>query len=194
VPPPDPVHDEQRRAYVARRLDEALDRPLTAPGSELIARSVLERFTDVDLLANFAEKALETLSDGRHHNRIAISASTPHAAVAFVAWSGTHREVQPERYGRYLGALAATAKGLVDQGTPLAGFLEIDAYLRESVDPAPSGEPLEGDFEVDVEFSYLPGLALGFPQSEPNPLPQAVVLNRDLCSPEEAQSVAKLMP
>jgi hypothetical protein len=179
-----------RAAHIAARLAEALDRPLTAPGSESIARSVIDHFGPVDLLGAFAEKVLETLDDGQPHNRVAISAETPHAAIAFVAWSGTHLEVQAERFGNYFGPLAATARGLVEQGIPLAGFLEIDAYVRGSVDAA---RP-EDAFEVDVEFSFLPGLALGFPEEEPNPLPQAFVVNRDLCSPEEAQSLAKLMP
>ena len=184
------LNDADRIAYVARRLAEAFQRPLTSPGSESLARSVLQQLGEADraeLFESFAQKGIETLRDGERHDRMAVSADAPHLAVWFVAWSGTHREVQSERLGNYLGMLTATAHGLTRRGIVLAGFLEIDAFLRESPDPNDPVRPLEEVFEVDVEFSFLPGFALGFPEDEPNPLPKVLLVNRGLCSPEERQ-------
>src|SRR5262249_29726949 len=96
----------------------------------------------------------------------------------FVAWSGTHRELQSERYGEYLPVLLSTAYRLVNSGMPLAGFLEIDAYLR--------GDP--EDVEVDVEFSFLPGMLLGAADA-PNSLPAVVYVNPDLCTAEQLEQL-----
>ena len=192
-PGPDTVlADESARiAYVAQRLDKALDRPLTSQGSTGLARSVLSCFDPIQLLGAFAEKAIETLRDRNSHNRIAVSPDDPRAAVLFVAWSGTHRDVMPTRRGRYLEPFFATAKKITQAGVQLAGFLEIDAYLREHADAARPGKPLSEVFEVDVEFSYVPGFALGGSSSRPE-LPKAFLVNLDLCSPEERQLLSKL--
>jgi hypothetical protein len=40
---------ERRVAYLARRLSEVLDRPLTNPGSAGLARKILASFQDVEL-------------------------------------------------------------------------------------------------------------------------------------------------
>src|SRR5436309_447965 len=88
--------EEERIPYLARRLSAALDQPLTSPGSEGLARLVLGYFQGVDLMLHFAEKALEALRDGESHNRTAVSPDHPRVAVLFVAWSGTHREVQSQ--------------------------------------------------------------------------------------------------
>jgi hypothetical protein len=64
-------------------------------------------FGDVDVLGSLAEKGLETLRDGSQHNRTAVSADDPHMAILFVAWNGTHLEMQAKRFGNYLGADAA---------------------------------------------------------------------------------------
>lgn len=186
--------DEERTAYVAQRLGEAFQRPLTIPGSEDAATAIVARFPDRDaLLIAFAEKALETVGDGQMHSRVAMSPEQPSVAVSFVAWSGTHREVQPVRFGRYLESLAGLGFRLVEQGIQLYGLLEIDAYVRESADPGEPLVPLSEVFEVDVEFSFLPGMAFGYPADAPNPLPSVLMLNPDLLSPEETQLVQKLM-
>ena len=187
------LDEKERIAYVAHRLSEVLDRPLTSPGSEGLAQGVLQYFQGTDLAPHFAEKALETLRDQQMHSRIAVPTNDPHVAVSFVAWSGTHREVQPQRYGNYLPALYATGRRLVEQGFPLAGFLEVDAYVRDNPDPEDPGRPLDEVFEVDVEYSYLPGALLGSPSEEATSLPDALVLNPDLCSPEQLQPLRAFM-
>jgi hypothetical protein len=175
VPPPagpDP-------SYVARRLDEAIGRPLTHPGSEGLARTVLGLFGDVDVIERFAEKAIETLADGQQHDRTGITPTDPQVGVIFIAWNGTHREVQGERYGEYLTRLIGTAQAFARAGLTLAGFLEIDAFVREGRAP--------GTVEVDVEFSFVPGDMLGFPEDRPAPLPSALIVNTELCTSDELQ-------
>ncbi len=68
------------------------------------------------------------------------------------------------------------------RGIPLAGFLEIDAYLRDDTDDS---VPVDRAFAVDVEYSYLPGPAFGgvHDASAPN----YVLVNLDLCTPEERE-------
>jgi hypothetical protein len=182
------LFDEQERiSYVASRLSKALNRPLTSPGSEGLARLVLGRFQGIDLMPHFAEKAIETLRDNESHNRTAVSTEAPHVAVLFVAWNGSHREVQAQRYGNYLGPLAATAMRIVQLGIELAGFLEIDAYVRDNPDPRAPGTPLDEVFQIDVEYSYLPGPLLGASGKAAALLPKTIMLNPDLCSREEHQ-------
>ncbi len=187
------LEEKDRIAYVARCLSEALDRPLTNPGSESLARMVLQHFQATDLLPSFAEKAIETLRDQQMHNRVAISTEDPHVGVSFVAWSGTHREVQPQRFGNYLPSLYGTGRRLVEHGVLLAGLLEIAAYVREDPDIDDPGRPLEEVFDVDVEYSYLPGGALGSPSKRATSLPTAIMLNPDLCSPEQLQPLQAFM-
>jgi hypothetical protein len=169
---------DERLRTMAQGLDDAFDRPLTHPGSSAVARQVLSQFPAADdVLSAFAEKALETLEDGRRHDRMAISPDEPRVAVDFVAWSGSHREVQAIRYGEYLGVLSSMAYRLVEGGIALAGFLEIDAYLQNSAQ----------GLEVDVEYSFLPGPLLRYPEDLSNPFPKALLLNSDLCTEEEVQ-------
>jgi hypothetical protein len=187
------VSEADRTTYVARRLANALQRPLAGRGSEAIAKAALTYFPDIDALAVLAEKGIESLRDGQRHDRLLLSAATPRVAVWFVAWNGTHREVQSERFGKYLDSLVGTANYLTRRGIALAGFLEIDAYVRENPDPEDPGLPLEQVFEVDVEFSFLPGGFLGFPKDRPNPFPRVFFVNGGLCSPEQHQALRKLM-
>jgi hypothetical protein len=187
------LDEADRITYVARRLSEAIDRPLGSPGSAGLARSVLASFQDVDLMLLFAEKAMETLRDGKIHNRTTVSPNDPHAVVLFVAWSGTHLEVMSDRFGNYLVPLFATAKRIVLRGIQIDGFLQIDAYLRDRPDASNPGRRLDEVFEIDLEYSYLPGSALGCTSEAATRLPRAIVLNPDLCSPEELQSVRKLI-
>jgi hypothetical protein len=187
------LNDDDRAAYVARRLAEALERPLTSPGSASLARTVLSRFPGFDPLTYFARKAIETLRDLKRHDTMVISPGEPRVGAWFVAWSGTHREVQSERYGNYLELLGGTALRIVDMGVPLAGFLEIDGYVRENPDPDDPDVPLDQVFEVDVELSFLPGRLLKYPKEQPNPFPKLPMLNFDLCTPEERQVLENRM-
>ena len=187
------LEEEERIEYVARRLSEALNRPLTNPGSEGIAKLVLAHFQGVDLMPHFAEKAIETLRDGKSHNRTAISPDESHVALLFVAWNGTHREVQSERFGNYLKPLLSTARRLVEQGIELGAILEVDAYLRDDPDTNDPGRALGDVFGVDVEYSYIPGTFVGSSKEAAAKLPKAIVLNPDLCDQEERQFLSKLM-
>src|SRR6266851_4094675 len=144
------LRDDERRAYIGKRLWEAVDRPLTMPGSEGFAQLVLARFPDVDLMESFAEKVLQTLRDGRMHSRLAVAPGAPRVAVIFLAWNGSHREVQAERYGNYLGGLFGTGKGVVEGGVQIAGLLEIDAYARDTPELDDPGLSLDEVFQVAV--------------------------------------------
>jgi len=186
------LDEEQRISYLGSRISEALDRPLTHPGSEGLARLVLSHFQSVDMVRPFAEKAMQTLRDGASHSFMAVSADEVRVALLFVAWNGSHREVQSQRFGKYLPALFASARRLVDKGIELAGCMEIDAYLRDNPELDRPGLPLSEVFAVDVEYSYLPGFAFGS-SSKPNAsLPKVVMLNTSLCTPEENQQLGKL--
>ena len=193
--PVDVLRDDNARiAYLAKRIDDALDRPLINPGTGALARTMLGLFPEpAVVLAGFAEKALETLRDDSRHDRMAVVQEGVPAVVWFVCWSGSHFEVQTLRYGTYLGALASTASRIVESRGPLAGFLEIDAFVRENVDPKDPGRPLADAFQIDVEYSFLPGNFLKYPGGVPNPLPNLVMLNRSLCTAEEIQAIEEKM-
>jgi len=183
--------DRTRIAYLVHRLEDAFNRPLTFPGSGAIARAMLGLFPEPEVAVTaFAEKALQTLRDGARHDRIALPQGSLPIAVCFVSWNGTHREVQPLRYGTYFEALAGVAMRVVDRHGPLAGFLEIDAFVREDIDPQDPARPLAETLEIDVEFSFLPGFVLRYPEEAPSPLPKLVMLNKDLCAVEELQKLA----
>jgi hypothetical protein len=186
------LDDAERKSFIADRLTEAFARPLTAPGSEVVAGAVLSLFGGVDLISSFAQKGLETLRDGQQHSLMVLSAHEPRVGVMFVAWNGTHVELQPMRFGSYLQPLLRSAFGLVEQGAALAGFLEIDAYLRDEPDPAEPDRGIDEVFAVDVEFAFLPGALLGCPAEQTRGLPPTLILNPDLCSPEEAQALERL--
>jgi hypothetical protein len=64
---------------------------------------VFDRFgDDARLLDAFAEEAMKTRGDFTRHHWLKFSDSEPSIGLWFVAWSGTHREVQTERFGEYL--------------------------------------------------------------------------------------------
>lgn len=174
------------RRELLQLLTRALEAPIASPGSEKLAHLALAHFEGLEILPAFAEKALETLRDGERHDRLAIARFEPHIAIWFVAWSGTHREAQAERYGHYLNTLAGTARSLVDRGIPIGGLLEIDAYLRETGDS-------DDDLELDVEYSYLPGFVFGSGSPGSDPLSRTILLNPDLCTPEEKQLLQRLV-
>jgi hypothetical protein len=184
--------DRQRIAYLAHRLIGALDRPLTGPGSEGLAHLILGHFEKMDPLSHFAEKVLESLRDGNAHDRALVSPGKPRVAVWFVAWNGTHREVQSERFGRYLNSIAATGRLLVERGIEIVGLLEIDAYVRENVDLNQIGRSFDDIFEIDIEYSYIPGDLLGSSAKAPGQLYKVMMLNAELCSPDERQTLEKL--
>ncbi len=186
------LEDDERLAYLAKRLADAIDRPLTSPGSQRVARQVLDYFAAVDLMPHFATKALETLRDGNRHDRLVVSPQQPRLAVAFVAWNGTHREVQAERVGHYLDNLVAPGQVLAKQGVRITGLLEIDAFVRDNADPERPALPLDEVFEVDLEYSYVPGFLLGSPDEE-GPLQPMLLVNPDLCTPDELQDLRKLL-
>jgi len=186
------LNETERISYLALRLAEALNRPLTGPGMENLARVVLEHF-QFDVISSFAEKAMETLRDGKKHDRTALSAYEPRVAAFFVAWYGTYREVQSQRFGNYLQMLGSVGTRIVQLGVPLAGILEIDAYLRDNPDPNDPGRLLDEVFQVDVEYSYLPGSLLGSSESRSPSLPRVAILNFDLCSPEENELLTKFI-
>jgi hypothetical protein len=186
------LDDTARVAYISLRLADALDRPLTSQGSAGLAQSIMGQFSRDDVLPAFAEKALETLRDGNSHNRTAISPDQ-HLAVLFVAWNGTHRELQPMRFGNYLKPFLALGMRLVQQGLKLRGFLQIDAYVRDNAEADSPAKALDQVFQVDVEYSYMPGFLLGSSEEPTASLPNVVLLNTDLCDAEEHQVLEKLM-
>ena len=186
------LNDTGRVAYIARRLLGALDQPLTAPSSAGLARPVLAHFSGVDILQAFAEKALETLRDGNSHNRTAISPDQL-VAVLFVCWNGTHREVQLLRIGKYLKPFLGLAGRLVERGLQIGGFLEIDAYVKDNPEANDPAKALDEVFELDVEYSYVPGFLLGSSNKAAGSLPSVVLLNPDLGDAEEHQLLKKFM-
>ena len=186
------LDENERIAYLCRRIWDALGHPLT-PGSERVAELVLGHFAGVDVVSVFAKKAMQTLRDGTSHNVIAISADDARVAAWFVAWNGTRREMQAQRFGNYLSQLVANMRRLVDQGVELGGCLEIDAYVRENADTSNPGRPLHEVLAVEVEYSYLPGYAAASTNTRDTSLPNLIMLNPDLCTQEENQLLRKLM-
>jgi hypothetical protein len=176
------TRDDARVSKAAIRIAEAFERPLTAPGSESLARLVLAQFGPTDLVSSFAKKAIQTLDDGHSHSLAVVSPEgTQRFAVTFVTWNGTHREVQAERVGRYFSALYATAAKFIELGVQLTGFLEIDAYVRE-----------DSDITVDVEYSYLPGFAFGSSAPVTDRRFRVIHINPHLCSEEERRALSRL--
>src|SRR4051794_20100794 len=109
---------DERRADVRRLLTERMQHPLTAPGSERLARLALAQFSGVDhqsVLDRCVDKILETLGDGRRHDTLAVPPDR-RVAVWFVVWPGTHDEALPLRLGSYLEQLAGKARWLVEAG------------------------------------------------------------------------------
>jgi hypothetical protein len=173
------------RSELARRIDAAIDRPLTHPGSQALARRFLDRFDGhADLADAFAGKALQTLADGQLHSLAVISPDAPVVAIHAQTWYGGHLEHQAARIGEYLGALLHTGQALVRRGVPLAALLQIDLYLRDD-------DPGAGT-EVDAEFSLLPGFFAGADRAAGGDWPAVLLLNTSLLSDEERQALAKV--
>jgi hypothetical protein len=165
-----------------------MQRPLTAPGSAHIANSILDPHADPDLLNRLAEKILESLRDGDRHSRTLFLSGSPRHAVQIVAWNGTFREVMPLRYGSYLPELVEAARHFAERVPDLADILQIDAFARDEPDPATPMVPPGDTFELDVEFSYLPGLTFGGVDDPGSP--RVALVNRELCTVEQRQALA----
>jgi hypothetical protein len=166
------------------RLDEALDRPLTQPGSAALARRFIARFDDhADWLELLAKKAQQTLADGERHSLAVVSPDAPVVAIHAQTWYGTHRECQSDRVGEYLATLLAVGQRLAGpMGVPLAALLQVDAYVREGVD---------GHVDVDIEYSIVPGKFVGADKAHEGDWPSMLLLNPDLCTVEERQALAQ---
>jgi len=142
------------------------------------------------LIHKFSQKLLETLSDGKRHDTLAVPLDPGGVAIWFVAWPGSHREAQAVRVGEYLDRLMGSARRVVEMRAGLVGFLEVDAYVREPEDENAERGIL--DLEIDVEYSYIPGPLFGA-QSTDDPVLNTVILNPDLMSAIERQALAKFM-
>jgi hypothetical protein len=181
------LDDAARTAFIGAQLALAMRRPVTGPATAHLAQLVLEADAAEDICRSFAEKALETLRDGRRHDRSITVATTARFAVTFVAWNGTHREVQAERYGTYLPSLWATATRLTQMVPGIGAFLEIDAFVRDEPEEDDPTAPATSTFEIDVEYSYLPGKLVGGVASAGAPRDIVVVL--ELVNAEQRRSL-----
>ncbi|GLS20495.1 hypothetical protein GCM10007874_35120 [Labrys miyagiensis] len=185
--------EEEREAYIVLSLIEALQRPLTGAGTEALLKPVFDHIPNMaEVLRAFAKKVLQTLRDGEPHSTVAVSGTTLPVAVAFGAWNGSHREVQPERTGGYLPGLLTTGLKLRDKGLSVAALLAIDVFARETVDASAPGRPLDESLLLDAELSYVPGLLFGYPEDEPNDLPAIFLVNRSLCTPDQLQMLERM--
>jgi hypothetical protein len=175
--------ESSRLDEMQQALTDAFKRPLTTPGSEARAELILSKFGGMDQVVEaFAKKALQTLDDGNMHSTLiyAPTGGEEDYMVAFVAWNGTHREVQAERIGEYLPALFGTPRRFVEMGQNPAGYFQIDAFVRMS------GEKIL----ADVEYSYLVGVVFGSSAPLPDePLLRAVQVNPMLCTPEQRREL-----
>jgi hypothetical protein len=177
----DDLNEPTKIAKLTALLADALDHPLTSPGSEQLAALVLqESGSKEELLAAFASKCLQTLDDGTPHSVVVVSPRQDFV-TSFVAWNGTHQEVQPERIGNYLGSLYGTAKRFVQMGLQPLGFLEIDAYVREA-----------SNISVNVEYSYLPNFFFGGTAEIDDPRLRVALINTGLCTTEEQHLLRQL--
>jgi hypothetical protein len=181
------MKERERVALVAERIDDALDRPLVMAGSGVLARTVIAYLDNKFALLLFAETALKTLRDGERHDRTLISEREPKTAIRFQSWSGTHLEMLHSRRGKYLADFCGVA-AFLSKAVPLAGFLQIDAFLVGDI----TSLDTTGSLSIDVEFSFLPGWACGLPKEVPNPLPEVFMVNRSVCSDEEVQQISKV--
>jgi hypothetical protein len=187
------LNDEDRVAYIARRISQVLDHPLTTASAAGLARAVFAHFPEIDIALLFAQKALETLRDGEPHNRTLVAPDETRVCVLFAAWNGTHRELQTSRYGNYLKPLLVTARRLIEQGVQLGGLLQIDAYVRDNPDVKSPAKALDEVFKIDIEYSYIPGYLVGCINKAANSLPNVAMLNPDLLTVEESQAIEKAM-
>jgi hypothetical protein len=150
------THDE-----MLRRLASAMDAPLTAPGSEILAHDVLEQFTNIlpELMKKFGDKMLETLSDDERHDTVAVDPSHS-VAIWFVVWPSSYVEVQVERIGKYFDDFAGIARFLMQSGLPLEALLQIDVYVTAD-QPISARAKAERDLDVNVEYSFAPAELFG---------------------------------
>jgi hypothetical protein len=185
------LDDPARAAYLSRRITAAMAQPEIPEGSRHLADLVLSRI-DADIPALLAEKALATLRDGEPHSATVSAADPPHAAVLFVAFNGSARELQAQRYGTYLPRLLRMADLLRQRGWPPAGLLEIDAYVLDEPDVADPGRSLAEIVEVGIEYTYLPSTMFG-PKTNNWIIDFTLLVNRELLTPEQDQALSAAM-
>jgi hypothetical protein len=140
----------------------ALDSPLAMPGSIGVAERVISELQPEERAfasAQFPEKILERPNKGRSRDTTALSRSS--FMVSLVAWNRTHREMPPPRMGRILGQAKKLAAGWPSAaggwGVSFEGLLDVDPHVRENHDVENPGRVLDDTFQVDVEYSYVPG-------------------------------------
>jgi hypothetical protein len=168
---------------IRERLLVAMDRPLTVPGSESLAWAALDQFPDdPPVLDHFAGKVRETFADGLRHDTLAVPPGGG-VAVWFVTWPGPHEEAVPVRRGEYLEHLVGRSRMVIEGGIPLVGLLEIDVYVFDDADP---GAPA-----LEVEYSFLPGGIVGGVSTDDEQW-KILIVNRDLCTVDQRQALAKL--
>lgn len=169
---------------IQARLTESLDHPLTASGSESLARSALAQFPeDGGVLTHFARKIRETFAEGLPHDTLAVPPGGG-VAVWFLAWPGTPADAVPARRGEYLEQMVQQGRMVVDAGIPLRGLLEIDAYVLDA-------DPSEPDLPaLQIDYSFLPGDLLGGASTDDEW--KIVVLNQDLCTPAQRERLEAL--
>ena len=158
-----------------------------------LRRAVLAHFPNIDVAALFAQKALETLLDRKFHNRTLIAPDETRVAILFGAWHGTARQLRRARYGNYFGPMLVTARDLVELGIELGGMLQIDAYVMDNPDVKSPAKPLAQVFEVDLEYSYIPGYFVGCINEAAASLPNGAMFIPDLLTPQEVRAIEKAM-
>jgi hypothetical protein len=185
----DPI-DQIPLEWLKARLERQLAHPVTAPGSDAVAKQVLARIPG-DPGLEFAKKLRLTLRDGQMHSTVAIRSALPRAAVSFVAWRGSWQDLIGKRYGLYLSSFLSCMDRTSKMAGPLFGFLQIDAFIR--VLAQNSLQKLEERLDLDVEYTYFPQWPPNVSADGSNGAPQVLILNRDLCSEEEKASLASLI-
>ncbi len=183
--------DDDRVRWLASRLERQLDSPVIAPGTGVIARRILQRFPR-DPRPEFAKKLLLTSRDGQMHSTVAVSGNEKPVAVCFVCWRGLPSALVAARYGGYLNGFMNWVGRLNESGIKPLAFLQIDAFIEETVDAAEPRRPLDDCVALDVEYTYLPGYFFG-PQQADDTVPRAVVMNLDLLSDEQKRQLAPLL-
>jgi hypothetical protein len=183
--------EDERLDWLNLRLDRQLDYPLTGAGSGAIARKILARFpSDVNL--EFCRKLLKTLREGEMHSTVAVGPGDASVAVCFVAWRGLWQDLAAKRYGLYVNAFF-DCMARVEKLRPLVAFLQIDAFIAETVELEDPLRPLDESISLDVEFSYFPGRAFRTMQIDDPSVPKVILLNLDLCSEEQKNELKRMV-
>ncbi len=186
------LDDEDRVAYIAHRISQILDfDPRDAAEAISLRHGILAHFPEINVAGFFAEKAFETLLDGQYHNRTLVAPDETRAAILFNARYGTARQHQRARYGNYFGPMLSTVKNLVDRGIAVGGLLQIDAFVMDNPDVKAPAKPLAEVFELDLEFSYIPGYFVGCINKAAASLPTGAMFVPGLLTPEQVRAIEK---